>query len=323
MAWPLPEHTLDHRLLVALLGSALAHAAILGLLAFSDPAPKDSPGPVEHMVEYRPIPAEEEVEPEEEAPAATRSQAAAGDDAESREATSPRAGPDGIPAPTMPEPEDTKEAERPNPDPAPEQAADTEQEQADAPAETDQAKPGAASADEVLTRERSPDRIPSGESPGGRAGGSEAQEPQAVQPYPSNRQMARWDRESRERRSAADRNAELARQATREDRAAAYISAWIAKVERVGNLNYPEEARRRNLTGKVRVEAMVRPDGTLEHVRILEPSGSDILDAAAKQIIRLGAPYSAFPEELQRRYGDGLPIRHHFNFTRDSDLTSR
>ncbi|MFP4560117.1 MAG: TonB family protein [Thiohalorhabdus sp.] len=323
MAWPLPEHTLDHRLLVALLGSALAHAAILGLLAFSDPAPKDSPGPVEHMVEYRPIPAEEEAEPEEEAPAATRSQEATGDDRENREATSPQAGPDGIPAPTLPEPEDTKETERPEQTSAPEQSADSDREPADDRSETEQEEAGAASTDEILTREHAPDPAPSGESSGARSGGDEAQEPEAVQPYPSSRQMARWDRESRERRSAADRNAELARQATREDRAAAYISSWIAKVERVGNLNYPEEARRRNLTGKVRVEAMVRPDGTLEHVRILEPSGSDILDAAAKQIIRLGAPYSAFPEELKRRYGDGLPIRHHFNFTRDSDLTSQ
>ncbi|HKJ88481.1 MAG TPA: energy transducer TonB, partial [Gammaproteobacteria bacterium] len=140
---------------------------------------------------------------------------------------------------------------------------------------------------------------------------------------PSDRQLARWDRKTRERKSAADRAAEKARSATHQDQAAAYISAWIDKVERIGNLNYPEAARKRDLTGKVRIEAVIRPDGTLARIRILRSSGSDILDAAAKQIIRLGSPYSPFPKSLKRRYPDGLPIRHHFSFTRGADLAAQ
>ncbi|HKL77117.1 MAG TPA: energy transducer TonB, partial [Gammaproteobacteria bacterium] len=85
---------------------------------------------------------------------------------------------------------------------------------------------------------------------------------------------------------------------------------------------YPEEARERNLTGRVRLEVTLRPDGSLDRVRVLDTSGSEILDAAAKQIIRLGAPYSPFPADLKQRYADGLPIRHFFNFTRSAEMTS-
>jgi protein TonB len=33
---------------------------------------------------------------------------------------------------------------------------------------------------------------------------------------------------------------------TQEFEYASYMRAWVARVERIGNLNYPDEARRRN-----------------------------------------------------------------------------
>ncbi|MFA9459434.1 TonB family protein [Thiohalorhabdus methylotrophus] len=312
MAWPPPENTLDPRLLVALLGSALLHAAVLGLVGFTAPEPESSSGPMLRMVEYRPMPARETNSPDRDAPAASRSQKAAGKDEKRKEAANPFAGRSNVPAqeapaPTPPEPDPKAEAEK-----APAKRT---------PTEAPQKQPAPApKEEELLSSPEAPEKRANGESSGGARSAPATPEKDSFQLYPSNRQMAQWDRNNQERRNTARETADRARMATREDKAASYISAWIAKVERIGNLNYPEEAQERDLTGKVRVEAVVRPDGTLAHLRILESSGSDILDAAAKQIIRLGAPYSTFPDALERRYADGLPIRHHFNFTRGSDL---
>jgi protein TonB len=106
---------------------------------------------------------------------------------------------------------------------------------------------------------------------------------------------------------------------SRDDRLGAYVSAWLRKVERVGNNNYPEEARRRGIHGAVRVEAVLRPDGSLAGVRILESSGEEVLDEAARRIIRLGAPYAPLGPELGRRL-DRLHIPHRFVFTEGDPL---
>ena len=105
----------------------------------------------------------------------------------------------------------------------------------------------------------------------------------------------------------------------REDVLAAYVAAWLRKVERVGNNNYPEEARQRGIHGAVRVEAVLRPDGSLAGVRVLESSGEEVLDEAARRVIRLGAPYSQLGPELSRRM-DRLHIPHRFVFTEGGPL---
>ncbi|WP_200342969.1 TonB family protein [Halorhodospira halophila] len=85
---------------------------------------------------------------------------------------------------------------------------------------------------------------------------------------------------------------------TRSHEAAAYMEAWTRKVEAVGNLNYPSEARERGLSGRLILEVTLMPDGSLEDVRIVQRSRHRLLDEAAVRIVRLGAPYPDIPEEV-------------------------
>lgn len=77
---------------------------------------------------------------------------------------------------------------------------------------------------------------------------------------------------------------------------AAYMRAWVQRVERIGNLNYPDEARRRNLLGQLLMTVAVRRDGSVERIDIIRSSGYPVLDEAALRIVRLGEPYPPLPE---------------------------
>jgi protein TonB len=80
---------------------------------------------------------------------------------------------------------------------------------------------------------------------------------------------------------------------------AAYMEAWRAKVERVGNLNYPDEARRRKLTGSLILDVALNPDGTVNEITIRRSSGHKVLDDAAIRIVRLASPYAPFPDNIK------------------------
>ena len=84
-----------------------------------------------------------------------------------------------------------------------------------------------------------------------------------------------------------------------EYRFAHYEDEWRQKVERVGTLNYPPEARGK-LYGNLRLTVTIRPDGTLESVELDRPSGLKVLDEAAIKIVRLAAPYAAFPSDIRK-----------------------
>ena len=103
---------------------------------------------------------------------------------------------------------------------------------------------------------------------------------------------------------------------TREYEFAAYMQAWVAKVERVGNLNYPEEVRRLKLVGDLIMTVGIRQDGGVESVDIQRSSGLPQLDQAATRIVRLAAPYSPLPEHI-RKSVDVLHITRTWQFSRD------
>lgn len=86
---------------------------------------------------------------------------------------------------------------------------------------------------------------------------------------------------------------------TREYKYAAYMDAWRAKVERVGNLNYPDDARRRNLAGNLVLDVALKPDGSLHTVDVRRSSGHKLLDDAAIRIVTLAAPFSPFPKNIK------------------------
>jgi protein TonB len=85
----------------------------------------------------------------------------------------------------------------------------------------------------------------------------------------------------------------------REYRFAAYMEAWRAKVEHVGTLNYPAEARGR-LYGIMRVSVTILPDGSVKKVSIDRGSGLKVLDDAAERILKLAAPFAAFPPDIRK-----------------------
>lgn len=103
--------------------------------------------------------------------------------------------------------------------------------------------------------------------------------------------------------------------------AAAYERAWQDKVERVGNMNYPEEARRKNLTGGLTLSVGVNADGSIQSIRVRKSSGHEELDQAAIRIVRLAAPFSRFPSELKKDY-DVLLITRNWRFFIDHHLAT-
>jgi protein TonB len=102
---------------------------------------------------------------------------------------------------------------------------------------------------------------------------------------------------------------------------ARYVDDWRAKVERLGNLNYPEAARRQQLYGSLLLTVSVRHDGSVEKVELKRSSGQKLLDEAAKRIVHLASPFAAFAEEM-RKEADILDITRTWTFTKDDELVS-
>lgn len=89
---------------------------------------------------------------------------------------------------------------------------------------------------------------------------------------------------------------------TKEAADAAYQAGWVGRVERIGNLNYPDEARRQQLqngrTLSLMLTAGIRRDGGLASVDIVQSSGFKLVDEAAIRIVRLAAPFPPLPANI-------------------------
>ncbi|HUT42281.1 MAG TPA: energy transducer TonB [Gammaproteobacteria bacterium] len=103
---------------------------------------------------------------------------------------------------------------------------------------------------------------------------------------------------------------------TQEFRYANYMAEWVKKVERVGNLNYPDEARRAGTSGKLMMDVALNADGTVRDIRILRPSGYTVIDEAAVRIVNLAAPFAPFPPEILK-HADILHITRTWEFSTD------
>ncbi|MCH9675382.1 MAG: TonB family protein [Gammaproteobacteria bacterium] len=109
---------------------------------------------------------------------------------------------------------------------------------------------------------------------------------------------------------------------TRESKYAPYMDAWRSKVERVGNLNYPDSARRDRLSGNLLLDVAIKADGTIEDVIIRRSSGHKILDDAAVRIVRLAGPFDPFPADM-RAETDVLHIERTWQFLSTYELSTR
>ena len=108
---------------------------------------------------------------------------------------------------------------------------------------------------------------------------------------------------------------------TSEYRYAQYIDKWIVKVERIGNLNYPEQAKAEKIYGAVLLTVAIKTSGEIENIQIEKSSGSKILDSAAKRIVNLAAPFGPFPMNIKRDT-DILHITRTLRFMRGDELTA-
>ena len=80
---------------------------------------------------------------------------------------------------------------------------------------------------------------------------------------------------------------------------ALYMERWRKRVEEIGNLNYPEQARRLRLSGSLVLDVGIRPDGRIEEARVVRSSGSKVLDDAAQRIVYLATPFAPFPNSFR------------------------
>jgi len=108
---------------------------------------------------------------------------------------------------------------------------------------------------------------------------------------------------------------------TQEFKYANYMNDWVAKVERIGNLNYPDEARRKNLSGSLLLDVALNQDGAILEITLLRSSGHTALDDAAIRIVELAAPFPPLPENI-RKDTDVLHITRTWEFLNSYQLQS-
>ncbi|MDI1254371.1 energy transducer TonB [Thermomonas sp.] len=108
---------------------------------------------------------------------------------------------------------------------------------------------------------------------------------------------------------------------TKEYAWAQYLRGWVDRVERVGNLNYPDEARRRRIGGVVVISVAVRRDGSVESSSIVQSSHIPMLDNAALRIVKLSEPYAPLPKT--REDPDVLHITRTWQFMPGGELVDQ
>ena len=108
---------------------------------------------------------------------------------------------------------------------------------------------------------------------------------------------------------------------TKKSHDALYLDNWRRRIEAVGNINYPEQARRQQLYGSLRMLVALLPNGEVANIQILQSSGHSILDQSAIEIVNLAAPFQPFPEAM-RAEADILEIIRTWRFHEGNALTS-
>ncbi len=168
---------------------------------------------------------------------------------------------------------------------------------------------------QVMTQARSEKKIAAS---GGKIGMSEpASQPKHLSADILSQQIAEVTSEfnkSREDQAKQQRMVYINSVNAHKYNAAAYESDWQDKVERIGNLNYPEEARKQNLTGSLLMAVGINADGSIYSIKVRQSSGEPALDEAAENIVRMAAPFAAFPPEL-REEADVLVITRTWRFS--------
>lgn len=172
---------------------------------------------------------------------------------------------------------------------------------------------------EVLTRHNASTQVYSLENPEQQ----QAEEASAAELIRRGQEIARLTaeiRESFEIYSKQEKHRYISA-STQSFRDAAYLDAWRRKIERVGNLNYPDDAKRRGLSGNLIMDVAINANGTIRQITILRPSGHKTLDDAAQRIVRLAGPFAPLPPEMLQDT-DVLHITRTWLFTSGNELST-
>jgi len=108
---------------------------------------------------------------------------------------------------------------------------------------------------------------------------------------------------------------------TKEYIAAGYMRRWIDRAERPGNADYPDAATRDNLSGTLILDVVIRADGSLKEINLRRSSGHQILDDAAKRIVKMSSPFEPFPAKLKKQ-ADIIHITRSWEFQSNHQLRS-
>jgi protein TonB len=108
---------------------------------------------------------------------------------------------------------------------------------------------------------------------------------------------------------------------TKKSQDALYLDTWRRRIEAVGNVNYPDQARRNRLYGSLRLLVAILPDGKVDGIQILQSSGHTMLDQAAIRIVEMASPFAPFPDEMLANV-DILEIIRTWRFHEGNALTS-
>ena len=108
---------------------------------------------------------------------------------------------------------------------------------------------------------------------------------------------------------------------TKKSHDALYLDNWRRRIEAIGNINYPEEARREQIYGSLRLLVALLPNGEVKRIRVMKSSQHKVLDQAAIEIVELAAPFQPFPQAMRDEV-DILEIIRTWHFHEGNALTS-
>lgn len=100
---------------------------------------------------------------------------------------------------------------------------------------------------------------------------------------------------------------------------ALYLERWRQKIETIGNLNYPTEARNKGIEGSLQMLVTLAADGSVKQLEVLKSSGYSILDDAAIRTVRTASPFEPFPNEMRQRL-DRLEIIRTWKFEKNTQV---
>ncbi len=99
---------------------------------------------------------------------------------------------------------------------------------------------------------------------------------------------------------------------------AKYIKQWTKKIERIGNLHYPEQAKTQGLSGQLILAVTINKNGKVVDIEIRKSSNYKVLDNAAIKIVKLSSPFAAIPKSVLLD-NDAIVITRTWLFSQRSD----